>query len=68
MPFQPPPHPSSVLASTLAAIAIALTVASCSHLTPLGPDPAATMPPARHLGSPARPPLTASATARSAHR
>jgi len=29
-----------------------LTVASCSHLTPLGPDPAATMPQPHHLRSP----------------
>lgn len=52
MSFRPPPPPSSVLASTLAAIAIMITVASCSHLAPLGPEPTATMPPARHLGSP----------------
>jgi len=52
MPFEPMPHPWSVLASTLAAVTIVLTVASCSNLTPLGPDPAATMPPIRHLGSP----------------
>jgi len=54
MPFQPPPRPSSALASVLAAAGIVLTVASCaSHVTPLGPDPAAsTMPPSRHLRSP----------------
>lgn len=51
MPFQPPPRPASVLASVLAA-GLMLTVASCSHLTPLGPDPAATMPQPRHLKSP----------------
>ena len=60
-----PPRPSSVLASVLAAAGIMLTAASCSHVTPLGPDPAATrsqthavvaspiiLPPPRHLGSP----------------
>jgi len=51
MPFQPP-RPSSVLASALAAAGIVLTIASCSHLAPLGPDAAPTMPPSRHLGSP----------------
>jgi hypothetical protein len=51
MPFQPPPRWPSVLASVLAA-GIVLAVASCSHLTPLGPDPAASMPAPRHLGSP----------------
>ena len=51
MPFQPPPRLSSVLASVLAA-GVMLTVASCSHLTPLGPDPAATMPQPHHLRSP----------------
>ena len=49
MPFQPgKPRSSSVLASVLAAAGIVLTVASCSHVTPLGPTP----PPPRHLGSP----------------
>jgi len=43
MSFQPP-RPSPVLASVLAAGGIILTAASCSHLTPLGPDPAATPP------------------------
>ena len=52
MPIQAPPRPSSVLASVLAAAGIVLTVASCSHVTPLGPDPAATLPQPRHLGSP----------------
>jgi hypothetical protein len=52
MPFRPPPRPSSVLASALAAAGLMLTVASCSHITPLGPDAAATLPPPRHLGSP----------------
>jgi hypothetical protein len=51
MPFQPPPRLSSVLASVLAA-GVMLTAASCSHLTPLGPDPAATMPQPHHLKSP----------------
>ena len=51
MPFQPP-RPSTVLASALAAAGIVLTVASCSRLTPLGPDAPAPLPPPRHLGSP----------------
>ena len=51
MPFQLPPRRSSVLVSVLAA-GVMLTVASCSHLTPLGPDPAATMPRPHHLRSP----------------
>jgi hypothetical protein len=51
MPF--PPRPSSVLASMLAAAGLMLTGASCSHVTPIGPDPTATtVPPSRHLGSP----------------
>jgi hypothetical protein len=41
-----------VLASTLAAIAIVLTVASCSHVTPLNADPAASVSPQQRLGSP----------------
>ena len=50
MPFQPgKPRSSSVLASVLAAAGIVLTMASCSHLTPLGPD---APPQPRHLGSP----------------
>jgi hypothetical protein len=53
MPLQPSPRPSSVLASLLAAAGIMLAVASCSHITPLGPGPTpVAMPPARHLGSP----------------
>ena len=52
MPFQRPPRPSSVLAGVLAAAGLVLTVAGCSHIAPLGPDSAATMPPQRHLGSP----------------
>ncbi len=51
MPFQPP-RPSTALASALAAAGIVLTVASCSRLTPLGPDAPAPLPPPRHLGSP----------------
>ena len=51
MLFRPPPRLSSVLTSVLAA-GLLLTVASCSHLTPLGPDPAATMPQPHHLRSP----------------
>lgn len=38
MPFQPAPHLKSVLASALAAAGVALIVASCSHITPLGPE------------------------------
>jgi hypothetical protein len=49
MPYQPPPRPSPVLASMLAA-GLTLAVASCSHLTPLGP--AAGRPQLRHLRSP----------------
>jgi hypothetical protein len=46
MPFQPTPRASAVLASTLAAGLMLLTVASCaSHVTPLGPAPT-------QLGSP----------------
>lgn len=48
MPFQPPPRPLPVLASVLAAAGIALAVASCSRLTPIGPTP----PAPRDLGSP----------------
>lgn len=52
MSFQPP-RPWPVLASVLVAAGIMLTAAGCSHITPLGPDPATTaMPPARQLGSP----------------
>ena len=53
MPFQPPPRPLSVLASTLAAVGLMLAAAGCSNITPLGPDPApVSLPPARDLGSP----------------
>ena len=51
MPFRPPPRLPAAAASVLAA-GLMLTVASCSHLTPLGPDPAATMPQPHHLRSP----------------
>jgi len=51
MPFPPPPRLPTAAASVLAA-GLMLTVAGCSHLTPLGPDPAATMPQPHHLRSP----------------
>jgi hypothetical protein len=51
MPFQPGPRLSAAAASVLAA-GLMLTVASCSHLTPLGPDAAATLPQPHHLRSP----------------
>jgi len=48
-----PPRPLSVLASALAAVGLVLAVAGCSHIPPLGPDPApVSLPPARDLGSP----------------
>lgn len=49
MPHQRPRLPFA-LASVLAAAGIVLAVASCSHITPLGP--AATTPQPRHLRSP----------------
>jgi hypothetical protein len=53
MPCQPLPRALSVLASALAAAGVVLAVAGCSHVTPLGPDPApVSLPPARDLGSP----------------
>ena len=53
MPFQRPARPLSVLASALAAAGLMLAAASCSNITPLGPDPApVSLPPARDLGSP----------------
>jgi hypothetical protein len=53
MPCQPLPRPLSVLASALTAAGLVLAVAGCSHITPLGPDPApVSLPPARDLGSP----------------
>jgi hypothetical protein len=52
MRFQPL-RPPSVLASALTAAGLVLAVASCSNITPLGPDPAqVSLPPARDLGSP----------------
>lgn len=51
MSFQFPRRLSSAAASVLAA-GLMLTAASCSHLTPLGPDPAATIPAPHHLRSP----------------
>jgi hypothetical protein len=52
MPFQPLPRLSTAAASVLAA-GLMLTVASCTgHLTPIGPDPAATMPQPHQLRSP----------------
>jgi hypothetical protein len=52
MPYQRPRLPSA-LASVLAAAGIVLAVASCTgHITPLGPDQAATMPQPHHLRSP----------------
>ncbi len=52
MPFQPP-RPLSVLASALAAVGLVVAVAACSHITPLGRDPApVSLPPARDLESP----------------
>jgi hypothetical protein len=52
MPFQLP-RPLSVLAGALTAAGLALALAGCSHVTPLGPDPApVSLPPARDLGSP----------------
>jgi hypothetical protein len=48
MPSHRRPRLSSVLASVLAA-GLMLTVASCSHITPIGP--AATLPQPRHLRS-----------------
>ena len=49
MPFHRRPRPWPVLASVLAA-GLMLTVASCSHIAPIGP--AATTPQPRHLRSP----------------
>jgi hypothetical protein len=40
------------MVSALAAAGLVLAVAGCSNITPLGPDPAVSLPPARHLGSP----------------
>jgi len=52
MPCQRPRLPSA-LAGVLAAAGIVLAVASCTgHITPLGPDQAATLPQPHHLRSP----------------
>jgi len=51
MPFQLRPRRPAAAASVLAAGAM-LAVVGCSHLTPLGPDPAVTTPPPHHLRSP----------------
>jgi hypothetical protein len=52
MPFQFPSRRLSVLASVLAA-GLMLAAAGCSgHITPLGPDPAATRPQPRQLRTP----------------
>jgi predicted small lipoprotein YifL len=51
MSFEFRPRLSSVLAAMLAA-GLMLAVAGCGHLTPLGPDAAATAPPPSHLRSP----------------
>jgi hypothetical protein len=50
MPFQPPPRPSSLLVSVLAAAGLVLAGAGCSGITPLGPD--ASLPQPHHLRSP----------------
>jgi hypothetical protein len=56
MPLRRPSRsrrPLSILASALAATGIVLAAISCSHVAPLGPDPAPySLPPARELGSP----------------
>ena len=51
MPFQPSLRLPAAAASVLAA-GLMLTAAGCSHLTPLGPDAAATLPQPHHLRSP----------------
>jgi len=52
MPFPLPPRPATALASALAGLALALTAVGCSHVTPLGPESAATAATPRQLGSP----------------
>jgi hypothetical protein len=53
MPLPRPSGHLSVLAGALAVAGLVLAAAGCSHVTPLGPDPAPVrLPPARHLGSP----------------
>jgi hypothetical protein len=51
MSSQPSLRRSSIFAGALAA-GVMLTVAGCSHVTPLGPDPAATVPQLHQLRSP----------------
>jgi hypothetical protein len=51
MPFRPPLRLPTAAASVLAA-GLILIAASCSHMTPLGPDAAATLPQPHHLRSP----------------
>jgi len=51
MSFQPRSRQPAATASVLAA-GVMFTAASCSHLTPLGPDAAATLPQPHHLRSP----------------
>jgi hypothetical protein len=52
MPLPCPPRPLPVVASVLAATGV-LAFASCAgHITPLGPNQAATMPQPHHLRSP----------------
>lgn len=52
MPFHRTPRPWPVLTSALAATGIALAVAGCSHIAPLGPDSVPNMPQPHHLRSP----------------
>jgi hypothetical protein len=53
MPVQRLPRPLPVLVSAAAAAGVVLAVAGCTgHITPLGPDQAATMPQPHHLRSP----------------
>jgi hypothetical protein len=52
MPFPLAPRPPAVLSGPLAVIALALAMAGCGHVTPLGPNAAAALPPPRPLGSP----------------
>ena len=53
MPYPWLSRPLSVLAGGVAAAGLVLAVAGCSHITPLGQDPAPVkLPPARNLGSP----------------
>ncbi len=52
MPFQRPPRLPPARPSVLAAAGIALAVAGCSHITPLGPGQAAARVRPHHLRSP----------------